>query len=224
MNSENQSPFLSRPATDLTGIDGPGTEEKINASQAHPSQATTHAFGAYLIFANLLLFYLLLKLLPGDSAHASNAGSISLFGATWSPLWPETRFLLLVLIAGALGGFIHTATSFADFVGNRSLVTSWLWWYLLRPLIGSCLAAVVYFAIRAGLITVAQGASALNPFGVVAIAAMSGMFSKQATDKLRELLETLFKSTPPPRRDELEERSAAAPAGSTTGLHDTTAE
>jgi hypothetical protein len=136
---------------------------------------------------------------------------VNLIGMPGLKLWPDTRLLLLALCAGALGSFVHTATSFADFVGNQQLVKSWLWWYLLRPFIGSCLAVTLYFAIRAGLMP-AQGASGLNAFGVVTLSALAGMFAKQATDKLREIFENLFKSTPPPRADELKTVPAAAAA------------
>ena len=37
-----------------------------------------------------------------------------------------------------------------------------------------------------------SGPDAYAAFGVAAIAGMTGMFSKQATDKLREVFETLF--------------------------------
>jgi hypothetical protein len=34
----------------------------------------------------------------------------------------------------------------------------------------------------------------LSPYGVAAVAGLAGLFSKQATDKLREVFETLFKT------------------------------
>ena len=37
----------------------------------------------------------------------------------------ELRLLFLVLLAGTLGSYIHTATSYVDFAGNRQLVSSW---------------------------------------------------------------------------------------------------
>src|SRR5262245_11773636 len=46
------------------------------------------------------------------------------------------NMLLLVAVAGALGALIHVTSSFADYVGNRQLVLSWVWWLLLRVPIG----------------------------------------------------------------------------------------
>lgn len=104
----------------------------------------------------------------------------------------EVRLLLIALLAGALGAFVHAATSFADFVGNRKLSGSWVWWYLLRPFIGMALALVFYFVVRAGFISPSAGAGDMNPFGIAAMAGLVGMFSKQATDKLSEVFTAVF--------------------------------
>jgi hypothetical protein len=110
----------------------------------------------------------------------------------------EVRLLLLVLLAGAIGSYIHASSSFVDYLGNRTLISSWVWWYLLRPFIGMMLALLFYFVFRGGFITagVNQGgegaASFINPFGIAALAGLVGMFSKVATDKLNEVFLTLF--------------------------------
>ncbi len=53
---------------------------------------------------------------------------------------PDTALILLVLLSSALGSYVHAATSFSDYVGNRRLAKSWTWWYLLRVLVGATLA------------------------------------------------------------------------------------
>lgn len=127
----------------------------------------------------------------------------------------DERFLLLVIVAGALGSYIHAATSYADFLGNRKFTPSWTWWYLLRTLIGTALALVVYFAIRGGFLLLANDVESdkVNPYGIAAIAALVGMFSKQATDKLNELFSTLFRpkegSGDDKRKDSLNEEGTA---------------
>jgi hypothetical protein len=110
----------------------------------------------------------------------------------------ELDLLWLVLLAGCLGSFLHTAQSYTEYIGNRTIKSSWTWWYCFRPFIGAGLALVFYAAIRGGFMAVATGsnakASELNPFGLVAIGALVGMFSKAATLKLGEVFDTLFKS------------------------------
>jgi hypothetical protein len=107
----------------------------------------------------------------------------------------EVDLMLLVLLSGALGSFLHLAQSFSDFVGNRTLKSSWAWWYALRPFVGAALALVIYASIRGGLISVGAAgfdASGLNPYGLMAGAALAGLFSKDATQKLGEVFKNLF--------------------------------
>jgi hypothetical protein len=150
------------------------------------------AFGIYLVALNLVLLYVLLKIWPTAIPLDPNR---QLVAFTWSfPMPPERTYLLIALVSGALGSYIHLTTSFSDYVGNRQLVASWLWSYLLRPFIGMALAVIMYFVVRGGLILPSTSAESLSPYGVAAIGALAGMFSKQATDKLREVFENLFRT------------------------------
>jgi hypothetical protein len=135
-------------------------------------------FGFYLIVLNLVLLYLLIRIWPGKPSDGLIHVTI-IHKYFERDLDLETVYLSLVALVGALGAFIHLATSFTEFLGNRTFIASWKWWYALRPFIGSALALMVYFAALAGL---------------------AGMFSKQATDKLREVFENLFKTTHPSTR------------------------
>ena len=136
----------------------------------------------------------------------------------------ELDLLWLVLLAGSLGSFLHIAQSYSDFIGNRTLKSSWAWWYSFRPFIGAGLALVFYAAVRGGVMAVATGsnatakASELNPFGLVSVAAMVGMFSKAATTKLGEVFDTLFKSGKAKDKDPLVPSSQTSnqPAGKAT--------
>lgn len=133
----------------------------------------------------------------------------------------ELRVLLLVLVAGALGGFLHSAQSFASYVGNQQFVPSWALWYALRMPIGAFLAVVGYFLIRGGLLSaepvssssaLARAGHELPLFKILGFSALAGLFSKQATDKLAEIFDTLFRSREGRRRkDRLLEPGAASP-------------
>jgi hypothetical protein len=103
----------------------------------------------------------------------------------------EKNILYLVMLAGAAGSFIHSAGSFISFVGDKKLGITWFWWYILRPLIGMGVALVFFIVFRAGLLA---GTNAdINPYGLLALSTLAGMFSDRATLKLKELFETLFK-------------------------------
>jgi hypothetical protein len=158
-------------------------------------------FGFYLIVLNMALLYLLIRIWPGKPASADGLVHVTIIHKYFErDLDLETVYLSLVALVGALGAFIHLATSFTEFLGNRTFIASWKWWYALRPFIGSALALLVYFAARGGLIAGTGNAKDLSPYGIAALAGLAGMFSKQATDKLREVFENLFKTTHPSTR------------------------
>jgi hypothetical protein len=185
-------------------IDQPKEQEQ-NAAQPM-SRGGIISFGVYFIALSVVLLYLLVSIWPPTISQATPSWSSQpvslLFGWFQFYLSDEVRLIFIVILAGALGSYVHSATSFSDYVGNRELVRSWSWWYILRPFIGISLALVFYFLIRAGFFSPAAEVEATSPYGFAAIAGLVGMFSKQATDKLSELFDTLFKTAEPERRSD----------------------
>lgn len=168
----------------------------VQTGVEQPPRPLVTAMVTYFILLILVLFYLLIKLWPG-TVPLPNRSTVTLGwnGRFAIDLWIETRYLLIVVLSGAVGSYIHLATSFADYVGNGKLKSSWKAWYLLRPFIGATLAIVVYFCVREGLINgTGSGAEQLSPHGIAAIAGMCGLFSKQATDKLQAIFEEAFRT------------------------------
>src|SRR5690606_20582994 len=108
----------------------------------------------------------------------------------------ETSMFVVVMAAGALGAVVHVLRSFYWYVGNRALRRSWLVMYLLLPFVGALLGLIVYLVLRGGLTTPAGGASDINPYGVSAIAALVGLFSRETSEKLRGVFTTLFAQAP----------------------------
>lgn len=147
----------------------------------------------YVVAMFIAILYFLVKVWPLGPAGAPERTEFFWGDVT---LASDIRFMFLAALAGALGAYVHLATSFADYAGNERLTSSWGWWYLLRPFIGMALAEVVYLAVRGGLLNAGgtSAASAISPYGVAAITALTGLFAKQATDKLREVFETLFRT------------------------------
>jgi len=144
------------------------------------------------LFGLILALGVLLLVLSG--AAAPNKGFTFLW-VGWTINHSQV-LILGVMTAGALGGCIHVATSFADYVGNAEYKSTWQWWYSLRPFIGASLALAFYFLIRGGLLSLTAGTTQQDPnfYGMVGISFLVGMFSKQATDKLDDVFDTLFKS------------------------------
>lgn len=112
----------------------------------------------------------------------------------------EQTVLYMVILLGALGGFLHLASSMANYVGNRQLLRSWIIYYVLIPFQGAALAPVIYLLLRVGVLNPANPApgatsptDSLNLIGIYAFAALTGLFSKQAIETLADVFATIFK-------------------------------
>ncbi len=167
----------------------------------------------YLVVLPVLLLYLLILILPLDfgSPTIPAAGCFTLLFLLPVKISHDTQLLLIAILAGGLGSYIHAVTSFTSYVGNRTLRRSWEPWYYMRPIMGSVLALIFYFLIIGGfLLLVAGGTKKVSDFSAYGIAGLSslvGMFSKQATDKMREVFDSLFKATGDNERsDKLEDK------------------
>ncbi|MFE7838496.1 hypothetical protein ACFU53_21290 [Streptomyces sp. NPDC057474] len=179
------------------------------------STVSTTLLGLFLLADVVFVCGALVTLWPAVLATVE-PGADPTATARWSPfglgdwaLTADTAMLLAVVVCSALGSFVHAATSFATYVGNRRLYASWLWWYLLRAGIGVALALLVYLLLRGGLFAGSSGAGATNPYGFSGIAGLCGLFSKQATDKLREICDTLLSTTGDGDRDRRDGLAAA---------------
>jgi len=111
----------------------------------------------------------------------------------------EQAVLWMVILLGALGGFLYLASSMATYVGNRQLLRSWIVYYILIPFQGAALAPLIYLLLRVGVLNPANPTSSgrpmesLNLMGIYAFAALTGLFSKQAIEMLADVFATIFK-------------------------------
>ncbi len=153
--------------------------------------------GFYLVFILIFATIQFIYLWPGDIStdlgKEIKSGIFMVFGKTL-PIGKDARVILIVLLAGVIGSSIHVMTSFSTYIGNRSEKESWLWWYYLRPFIGMALAFVFYCVLRGGFLASGSNVENMNLYGIVAVASLVGIFSKQATDKLREIFDNLFRT------------------------------
>jgi hypothetical protein len=158
--------------------------------------------GGFTVGAMILLLVAVFYLLGGTRGTGASENVVTLSGDR--TLTAEYHLTLIVLLAGMLGACVHVATSFADYVGNGQYKSNWQWWYLLRPFIGGAVALIFYMLIRGGMLSLASGDGTGLPsaFGMAAMAALAGMFSKQATDKLDDVFDTLFKTDKDEKRQD----------------------
>jgi hypothetical protein len=142
----------------------------------------------------------------------------------WKPgMLRDVRLFLVVLASGGMGALIHVLRSVYGYVGNRRLRRSWLLMYSLEPFVGAVLALIVYFVLRGGLTTTMASSNDINPYGVAAMAALVGMFSRQTVQKLLAVFETLLapaeKTSDPMTPRPFDPKSGGQTGGSDSNPH-----
>ncbi len=103
---------------------------------------------------------------------------------------------------GALGALLGAMRSFVNFVGSRSFVPSWSFYYLSRPVFGAALALIVFFAYRIGAVSGLKSASPADAITAAFVAGLVGLFADTFLQKLKELVTQLFRPEDP-RPDKL---------------------
>lgn len=143
-----------------------------------------------------------------DSAGRVLSDTVRAVAPCGEPSVPDSVLLGLVLLAAALGACLHGLTSLVEFVGNDKFVPSWTLWYLLRPVAGGLLALVFYLVARGGVFNDVGIRTSGELYGVLAVAGLIGLFSKQGLYKLSDLFDVLFQSK---KEDRLKDKLNNAP-------------
>ena len=186
--------------------DGDNSANNGVSGAAATSRGNGLLLGIYLLVSTLGLTLLLVLIWPSacpvDPATLAPAAVTKLCSIwTFSDSFGiEARLLAIVLVSGALGSAIFSARAFATFHGLKRYDPDWNWWYVMRLPIGMGLALFLYLVIRGGLFTASVGNSdqvlqTANPFGFAAMAALAGMFAKEASDKLEEVFQSVFSTS-----------------------------
>lgn len=161
--------------------------------------AYTVGLGIYYIVLGLGVPYLLVSLLAGTS-HPANTPAPANVDLLWTSVKigipnPEVFLGLLAYLGGALGAIFYGINWYVWFMAHRVFEPSWNWWHYLRPVLGGALALIVYLVFRAGFLSIngSSGGPDVNPFVITGVSGIVGMFAKEASGKLAEVAETLFK-------------------------------
>lgn len=174
--------FLENPTVKLG--ESPATEVKRESATSITARTPAHAEGTVDVTVT--------------NPDNNSSGKLTA-GYTYVSCLTEqcrSRLLLLVLLAGALGGCFHALRSLWIFVGNRSLKQSWALMYLILPLNGAVLAFIFFIIISAGSGFYAQPQGSNSCFWIIGIAALVGLFSQQAAEKLKTIGEAFFTTVP----------------------------
>jgi hypothetical protein len=104
----------------------------------------------------------------------------------------EVSLILIVVLAGALGGQVRSLRSLAWYTGNKELRKSWLLQYIFSPFLGATLAIVIYFVIRGGFVSAGSAIQQSSVYVYAGIASIVGIASESVALKLKQVAESLF--------------------------------
>ena len=168
----------------------------------HPMGAAQRGIiGGSLVFVTGLIMTQLLAIWPavvvattprvGEATLPDPATTPLLFGLAHMAFDHQVVLILMVLMIGALGALVGSSRRFLYFATRDELTKRDEWSYLIRPLQGAALALIVYFTLRGGYLGQDQSAP-VNPYGVAALSALVGLFTRHAVSKLTDVFDTLF--------------------------------
>jgi hypothetical protein len=154
-----------------------------------------HFIGVSLVLATLVLLVELVALWPGVTAATDGVvetmpATPLLFGAH-TTVNADVVLIAMVLVVGALGALVGVSRRFLYYAIRDELTVRDAWSYVMRPFQGAMLALIVYFTLRGGYLGQDQTAP-VNPYGVAALSALVGLFTRHAVSKLTDVFDTLF--------------------------------
>lgn len=102
----------------------------------------------------------------------------------------NSLILILVAAGGFLGNMIYVSKSFTAFVGSGRFKRQWLLWYFVKPFTAMGLALIVYLALNSDA---DASTKVVNINSIVAIAALTGLFTDIAMIKLKDIFEVIVR-------------------------------
>jgi IPT/TIG domain len=172
---------------------------RTDIGESAVSVAGVVVLGTFMAAVSMFALYGLWRFWPAPPPATGPAPATAKFSYfNWQlSLTRDQQFFVIVALAGVIGAMLHGLRSLSRYIGERYLFRSWIPYYILLPLVGGILATIVYLVLRAGLLPGATSSSQPDPYGISAIAALVGLFSAQAAEKLKAVFETLFTKVEP---------------------------
>jgi hypothetical protein len=194
----NGSPPPIEPPLDVPGSSVPPAEPPVTVREQPMGPKQRAAIGAALVLTTVLLMTQLVAIWSAvanatstDTPKPLIPESALLFGLGHTTFTMDVVLIVMVLMAGALGAIVGATRRFLYYAGRDELTRRDEWSYLMRPLQGAVLALIVYFTLRGGYLGQDQKAP-VNPYGVTALSALVGLFTRHAVSKLTDVFDTMF--------------------------------
>jgi hypothetical protein len=164
-------------------------KERIQAAGGFWEWIKLIILGLFLLIIPVILVFFIIDFWPVKDAANTWSNYTMILGFY---LAFHLRMLVLVLLAGGLGSYIHVATSFSYHIAKGDFKPHWYWWYWMRIPIGATLALVTIMIIQGKLFVPPTANNDATPFTTIGIAALIGLFSRHAVDKLRDIFDVVF--------------------------------
>ena len=164
-------------------------KERIKAAGGFWDWLKLIILGFFLLVIPVVLVFFIIDFWPVKDAANTWSNYTMILGLY---LAFHVRMLLLVLLAGGLGSYIHVATSFSYHIAKGDFEPHWYWWYWMRIPIGAALALVTIMIIEGGLFVPPVDNNMSTPITTIGIAALIGLFSRHALEKLRDIFDVVF--------------------------------
>jgi hypothetical protein len=115
-----------------------------------------------------------------------------------SPISADGFLFIMMFCAGMLGAVIRAVYSYFKHIGLQDFSFLWTWFYILVPFMGGALSLVIYLVIRGGFYGASFGKGVvLNLFSFAALGALTGLFTDNAMEKLKQIASTILADVPP---------------------------
>ena len=104
----------------------------------------------------------------------------------------------MVILLGAFGGCLRLISSLVLYLGENSLLRSWLSYYYVMPLVGGMLAPIVCLLLLGGILDgetpqeTPQESVVSQYLYFYALAAFSGLFASNVLRKIKDVADALF--------------------------------
>ncbi len=104
------------------------------------------------------------------------------------------KILMLIMLLGAIGGQLHALTSFGAYCGNGTFVGSWIFYYMMRPVVGAMVALLAYLGLLSGLFASSTASASTSNIGLAAACMLVGLCSEMAMAKFIEIFSLVFQT------------------------------
>ena len=172
------------------------TNDKDSKSSGSPPAGPlgSSLIAAYLILISIILLVAIVQSWPSLGAPGRQVNPMlrTKFLFWTFTISQEACLLLIVILAGALGGLVRSLRSLVWYAGNKELRKSWILQYILSPFVGSTLATVTYLVIRGGFVSAGSSTQQPRVYVYAGIASIVGIASEPVALKLKQVAESLF--------------------------------